>query len=119
MFTEQNNRVYIPMHFGFIIDEADHITHCVADGSYTWVYFDNREPILATRRLNVFQSLLKENIFIRCHKSFLVNVYFIKEFHTNGKNKIILENGIEIKVAYRKLKEFKLRVMGSYMSIPA
>jgi two-component system, LytTR family, response regulator len=119
MYVEQKNKVYIPIHYGFIVNEAEHITHCVAEGSYTWVHFDNRKPVIATRRISVLQALLKDSNFIRCHKSFLVNIFFIKEFYSKEKNMIILDNGVVIKVAIRKLKEFKLTMKRSYITIPA
>jgi two-component system, LytTR family, response regulator len=119
MYKEERNKIYIPIHFGFIIDDAHHISHCVAEGSYTWVYFDNRDPVLATRRLSVIQKLLKEFYFIRCHKSFLVNTSHIKEFCAQGKNVLILQSGVTLKVSCRKLRKLKVELQRSFATIPA
>lgn len=109
------NEVYIPYRFGFIIHQQSNITHCLAHGSYTWIYFTNREPLLASRRLSVIQSILNKHDFFRCHRAYLVNISFIKEFYSNEKNVIILENGMSVLVSCRKLKGFKLLIKEKYI----
>jgi two-component system LytT family response regulator len=115
---ENTRKVYIPTQYGFILEEKEHITHCIAAGSYTKIFFDNKEPILATRRLNIFQALLNENHFIRCHRSYLVNEFFIKELHVNEEKLLILQDGTTLKVACRKLKKLKLELQKNFITLP-
>lgn len=94
----------------FIIEESNNITHCIADKSYSWIYFTRREPLKFSRRLNIVHKLLNNPFFIRCHRSYLVNSSFIKEFYTKEKNIIILQNGVTVKVSRRKLTESKNQI---------
>ena len=91
----------------YIIAESNNITHCIADKSYSWIYFTGHDPVKFSRRLNILHKLLNNPYFVRCHKSNLINISYIKEFYANGKNIIVLKNGIIIKVSRRKITEFK------------
>jgi two-component system LytT family response regulator len=100
-----DNNVFIPVKSGIIIKQAS-IIYCRAHGGYAKIFFADRECLVTSRRLNVIQKILNENEFVRCHRSFLVNIRFIKEFCTKRKV-LILQNGEEINVSYRKIKMLK------------
>lgn len=52
-----------------------------ADGAYTHVHLQNSAPILTSKNLKYYEDLLsKEPNFIRCHKSYIVNVQHISEY---------------------------------------
>jgi len=98
----------------FIKSESDNITHCIADRSYTWIYFINHEPIRFSRRIVILHKLLNDSRFIRCHKSYMVNLSYIKEYNSFRKNIIILKNNVEIKVSRRKLSDFKYSCINEF-----
>ena len=101
----------------YIIAESNNITHCVADKSYTWIYFTNREPVKFSRRLKILYKLLDNTFIVRCHKSYLVNLSYIKEFYSSGENIIILQNGVTVKVARRKLNEFMSQIKMNFQTV--
>jgi len=105
--TKSNNEIYIPDHYRLTIDRYNYITYCKAEGSYTKIYFSDKESVMTARRLKIIQQQLSNNGFIRCHKSYLVNVRFIKEVRIKTPALIVLQSGETIKIACRKLRNIK------------
>jgi two-component system, LytTR family, response regulator len=100
-----DSHLFIPLKSGIIIKQSS-IIYCKASGSYTRIYFNDRECFITSRRLNAIQGILNKNEFFRCHRSYLVNTSFINEF-CSARKTIILQNGEEISVSFRKIKLFK------------
>ena len=95
------------------------IVYLKADGSYTEVYtYAKGEVVRYTmaKKLGVIEKELNDNIFLRAHKSFIVNA----EFVTGNKNEITLANiqsPIPIGRKYKNefsnsLKKYKLMRIG-------
>ncbi|MCC0707244.1 LytR/AlgR family response regulator transcription factor [Clostridioides sp. ES-S-0190-01] len=67
------------------------------------------DEYIINEKLDIFEEKLKEGIFFRCHKSYLVNLLQVNNLNYNFV--YLTENNIKIKVAPRKAKELK-----SYLS---
>lgn len=81
------------------------ISHMEADGIYTIVYHDNKKTI-STRPIGLYEDILPIDRFIRCHKSFIVNKFYIKKVEKGRSVGLMLHNGVELQVAVRKKDEF-------------
>lgn len=76
-----------------------------ADGAYTHVYLKDDKSILTSKNLKHFEELLSQNQeFIRCHKSYLVNVNHIKEFVKADGGYLVVENQ-QVNVSTDKLNK--------------
>jgi two-component system LytT family response regulator len=104
---------------GFIISEHEHITHCLADGSYTWIYFSDRKPLIYARRLCQVHALVGFEHFLRCNNSCLVNINYIKEMSGKEQPQIVLANGTSVKISIRKKKDVKCFLHEKKMSAVA
>lgn len=62
------------------IVDLDEITYCLADGAYTHFFFTERKPILVSKTLAHFESIISSNHFIRTHQSYLVNMCHVTQF---------------------------------------
>ena len=100
-----NSKICIPISKGFFIEEKQHIVCCRAYGHNSIISFIDKEAIIVPRRIGLIEKKLDGN-FIRCHKSFLINLKYVKEF-LYEENKIILVNGEIVNIAMRKTKEIK------------
>jgi two-component system, LytTR family, response regulator len=49
--------------------------------------------------------MLPENMFLRIHKSYLVNVNYVKSFSRSGGQGIVLENGLLLPVSGEKARD--------------
>ncbi|MGO0827756.1 LytTR family DNA-binding domain-containing protein, partial [Clostridioides difficile] len=63
------------------------------------------DEYIINEKLDVFEEKLKEGIFFRCHKSYLINLLQINNLNYNFV--YLTENNIKIKVAPKKAKELK------------
>jgi DNA-binding LytR/AlgR family response regulator len=79
------------------------ITHICADGSYTCVHFITGKSKVYSKNLVYWSRLLPENMFLRCHHSYLVNKEHIMEFCAE-RGVIVLSGNLSIPVSRRKLK---------------
>jgi two-component system LytT family response regulator len=78
----------------------DQIIRLEAASNYTYVHFMNHTPILMAKVLHQYEQLLKPFGFIRTHKSHLVNIIYIAEFHHNGM--VLMRDDSKAEVSRRK-----------------
>lgn len=101
-----NSKVALPTLSGFKMEKISQIMYCEADENYTKIINTQGEMILVSKTLKLVEDLLPPTYFFRIHKSFLVNLNYIKEYNRTEGHKIILENGKELDVATRRIDEF-------------
>jgi len=80
------------------------ITHCEARGNTTIIHFKGVEPLLITYSLCMVHKKLGEENFIRCHRSYIVNIQEIEEVNLRKRN-FILKNGDSISISRRMLSD--------------
>lgn len=95
---------------GFQVVEIKDIMYCEASSNYTDFHFANRPLICASRPIHEYEALLEENHFVRVHKSYLVNIEYVKEYIRGEGGSVILEGGKEVEVSRRK-KDLLMRKM--------
>jgi len=85
--------------------EIEKIIRVEGAGSYSTFFIENEDPIMVSKNLKHYESLLKYNIFLRPHQSHLVNLNFIKMLSTKGT--IHLKNGEDLPVSRAHRKKTK------------
>lgn len=85
----------------YFIRVAD-ILYCEAEGTYTKFYFSNNDPILVSKNLKEYESILEPLGFVRTHHSFLVNPDKIKLYDKTDGGTLLLDGGRSIPVSQRK-----------------
>jgi two-component system, LytTR family, response regulator len=94
-------KIHLKTHNRHLSVDPEKILFCKAEGSYTRVVMeDNCPDILVTKPLKIFQKCIPEEVFLRCHYSYLINVNKVKSF--DSKQKIIVFEGFHIPVSRRK-----------------
>lgn len=85
----------------YFIKVAD-ILYCEAEGTYTKFFIHHGDPVLVSKNLKEYESILEPIGFIRTHHSFLVNPAHIKLYDKTDGGALILESGHSIPVSQRK-----------------
>ena len=86
----------------YVIELAD-LVYIEANGNYSNVYIKNQDrPLLISKTMKSFESLLKNGSFIRTHHTFMVNTNHIHKFVSKDGGYLILKNGKDIPVSQRK-----------------
>ena len=99
-------RIIIPNSNGFVVFSVNTITHIKADGAYCEIFTINESKgFVCSKNLKSIQDQLDPNIFKKCHRSFLVNINYVKSFDKSLGN-IYLVDGTVIPMSIRNKKDF-------------
>ena len=103
---EMNKTILLPAKNGYNVVKINSILYCKADGNYSNVYTLDGKSFLLTAILKNLEARLPVSIFFRTHKSFLVNLNYVKKVD-KAKNLIFLENDKVVEIASRRVNEFE------------
>ena len=90
------------------INQED-IYYLKADGVYTNI-FTNTGTVISSKNIGEFEVLLSEELFLRCHNSFIVNIDFISKFEKIRNGEITLFNGEIIPVSQRRVSQLNQKL---------
>lgn len=102
---EINKKVMFPTKNGYQIIKINNILFCKAEINYSTIYTNENNSFTIVSTLKNLEEVLPSSIFFRSHKSYLVNLNFIKTYD-KSRDKIILENDREIDIASRRVEQF-------------
>jgi two-component system, LytTR family, response regulator len=108
--TPSEMRLCLPTFKGFIILKLEEVLYCEAERSYTSFHLNDGKTITVSKPLVEYETLLKDAGFFRVHKSFLVNLTHVREYHRGEGGFIIMSNKAEIEVSRRKKEVFLEKV---------
>ena len=81
--------------------DHDDICYCIMFSPYIDIHTIT-DKITVRKNIGDIEKILPKDYFIRCHRSYIVNVKHIKSIL---KNNVLLENGITIPISRGKYKE--------------
>lgn len=90
--------------------EICNISRCESDGNYTVFYFTDGSKMMISKTLKEYESILKDNRFIRVHHSHLVNIINIDKYEKGGGGYLKMKDGSIVPVAIRK-KEALMHIL--------
>ncbi|MFW5657578.1 MAG: LytR/AlgR family response regulator transcription factor [Bacteroidota bacterium] len=98
-------KIAFPTHSGIEYIKVNNIVYCQAENTYSTIHTCLNESIVVSKTLKAVEELLPPNLFVRIHKSYLVNVNYIKSYTRAGAQGVILENGDFLPVASGKSRD--------------
>lgn len=101
-----NSKIAFPTAEGFRLEMINTIVYCEADENYTKIHFVSGEQILVPRTLRIIAELLPQSYFFRIHKSYHINLNYVKSYKKTDGYRVQLENGAELDVAVRRNDAF-------------
>ncbi len=109
-------RLCLPTLKGFIVLKLEEIIYCEAERSYTVFHLEGNKTVTVSKPLLEYESLLRDTTFLRIHKSFLINLYHVKEYQRGEGGLVIMSNNAEIEVSRRKKEVFLMKVKEVFRS---
>jgi two-component system LytT family response regulator len=103
-------RLCLPTLKGFTVVKLEEIVYCEAQRSYTIFRLINNKTIMISKPLFDYDILLADTIFLRIHKSFLINLLHVKEYVRGEGGTVVMSNGMEIEISRRKKDLFLTKV---------
>lgn len=101
-----DKKILIPNQKGFSVVNIADVLYCESDNNYTTIHLSNKTKLLASKPILDFERVLTEPTFMRVHRSYIVNLNFIKEYQKGNGGVVILEDGTSIEVSRRKKEAF-------------
>ena len=96
------DKVAIPSINGIILVEISQIIRLEGESNYTYVYLADGQKILISKTLSTFEEFLPEDLFVRVHKSHLINIGYIKSILKTAPPYVVLANHLEIPISPSK-----------------
>jgi len=91
---------------GFSVVEMKDIIRLEADSNYTRVHVTGKKPYFVSKPLKVFEDSLKDNIFFRVHRSYIINLNHVKEFLREDGGVIVMADDARIQLPKARNNDF-------------
>ena len=99
------DRIFIPTLDGLILLLIDDVVCVSADSSYSEFHTVQGKKVVSSKRLSVYEDMLKPNLFVRVHKSHLVNLKHVTKYQRGRGGYLSMSNGMVVNVGESKKEE--------------
>ena len=87
---------------GFIVKNTRNIEYCYAKDSCSAIVMQSQNEYIIKKSFKDLSKQLTDKQFYQTHKSYIVNIHFIRSFVHSRKNYVVLESGSKIPVSVRR-----------------
>ncbi|MBW7869312.1 MAG: response regulator transcription factor [Brumimicrobium sp.] len=95
----------------YVIDIKD-IVYCQSDRNYTFFYLMDGKKILTSRLLKDYEDILVQSNFIRCHRSYIINLNHLDRYDRRDGGIVVMKDGSEIPIS-RSIKDKFIEILES------
>lgn len=99
-------KLHFPTSNGYLFIHPDNILYCQADVEYTRIYTIDGRKHLISKNLKHFETVLNKKRFVRSHKSYLVNIDYIKLYVKSEGGHLIMSDEKMIPIGRSKRSTF-------------
>ncbi len=101
-----SHKIGLPVTDGVLFINTEEIIKAEAKGSYSVLHLLNDKKITSTKNLKDLESILPENLFVRVHHSWIINIKYLKKYYRGKNSYMELEDGSTVSVSVRKKGKF-------------
>lgn len=102
----KSQKIALPQLGGVVFIELDEIVSLQADSNYTIIHMKEMQKKVITKTLKDFEEILDVNFFVRIHKSYIVNLKYVKEYSTIDGGVVKMVDGNQWSISRRQLDTF-------------
>lgn len=99
-------KIALPQLGGISFIEVDDMVSLQADSNYTVIHMNTMQKLVISKTLKEFEELLDPTQFARIHKSYIVNLRYIKEYSTTDGGIVKMTDGNQWSISRRQLDSF-------------
>jgi two-component system LytT family response regulator len=96
------NKVPFPVQTGVEFIDPDSIEYVEGDNNYSILHFVDKSKLVVSKTLSHTETVLEEYSFLRIHKSYLINLRYIKKYHKTDGGFVEMEGGKQLAVSKTK-----------------
>lgn len=94
-----NKKLFLPLHNSIELIDYSNIVYIKSDSNYSVIFLEDGTSIIASKTLKQIEEIVNVQYFMRCHRSFLVNVSKIERYIKEDGGFLILKNKTSIPVS--------------------
>ncbi len=87
-----------------VVIQTDHLMCMEGCGNYTFLYTNDGKRYLVSKTLKSYAAILDDQVFLRVHKSWIINLKYLQEF-CEYERSLKLRGGREIAISRRRIRE--------------
>ena len=95
----QRQKVVLPVLDGFEVVEVRDVIRCQANGNFTDFFLANGGKKMICRTLKFYEEILSDLVFMRVHKSHLINLDYITGYKKGRGGQVMMQNGDVVDVS--------------------
>lgn len=99
-------KIALPQLGGINYVEVEEIASLEADGNYTIIHKRDLQKLVISKSLKEFDDLLDPAVFVRIHKSYIININYVKEYSTLEGGVVKMKDGNEWSISRRQIDVF-------------
>ena len=100
------DRIIIPTAEGYLIIPVQDISYCHSNSNYTVFYLKDKTKVTSSYTLRYYEDILSEHNFFRIHRSYMINLAFIKMYRKTDGGIVVMNDGQEIEVSRSNKEAF-------------
>jgi len=100
--NKANKKIIIKTYDNIHLVPISEILFCESDGNYVSVHLTSIQKIMVSASLKDYEDMLAGDGFFRVHKTYLINLKYIRRFEKAEGGSVVLDGDIKIPVASRK-----------------
>ncbi len=100
-----DTKLCIPVSGGFVYLNKSEIIMCQAEANYTLIHSLTSEKVLCSKNIGLLEEMIDDDNMFRCHKSYLVNINYIKRIQKKDDFRAYMQGGLYAEVSQRKKDE--------------
>lgn len=103
-------RIALPYLNRTIFISVDDVLCLQGEGNYTFLFTRDRKRYLVSKTLKEFEKTLDSTMFLRIHKSYIINLAYVQQ-HVFTKERLVrLADGREVTISRRRQKDISLQL---------
>lgn len=100
--SAQFNKIAIPTQTGYELEKISNIIYCEGLDNYAKIITLQGKEIVITKTLKYLEETLPNSVFVRIHKSTLINLNYVANYNRVDGYSVTMTNGKKLDVSYRK-----------------
>jgi two-component system LytT family response regulator len=101
-----HDKIAVPTSDGFVLVPLQDIIYCHANGNYTEFHLQNNKQLLSSYTLKQYHELLIDQNFFRAHRSYLINLSYVKMYRRGDGGTVIMQDGSEVELSKQNKDAF-------------
>ena len=100
------DKIAIPTSDGFVLLPLKEIVFCRASGNYTEFHLIDNKMLLSSYTLKQYHDLLTDHYFFRAHRSYLINLSYVKMYRRGEGGTAVMQDGSEVEISKQNKAAF-------------